>query len=272
MTSPTQPLLQSLVQGPLLIGDLPEAARFPHHELALPTRNTPLKLQQKLGHLYEDALAILLEASPGFDLLARNLQIQSNAQTTVGELDFLVRDLGNNQLIHLELATKFYLAVETPAGLTLPGPDVRDNYFRKLQRLRCHQLPLAQNHRNALPEVYRHQPIVARHLIYGCLFDPIGSPKLASPDFIHPHCRRGRWLTTDECADHFTPANDLQIIPKALWPVPLPLIEDIPLESWSPHTPIERCLMLRANDDPTPYFVTPSNYPDHSPASMDSRC
>lgn len=264
MTSPTYPLLQSLVRGPLLIGDLPEAASFPYRDLTIPANFSPLNLQQKLGHLYEDALTILLEASPRFDLLARSLQLQTNAQTTLGELDFLLRDLGDDQLIHLELATKFYLAVETSSTLTLPGPDARDNYFRKLQRLRSHQLPLAQKHRSDLPEEYRHQTIIARQLVYGCLFDHIGATKPADPDFINPNCRRGRWLTIDECSDHFEPATQLQIIPKALWPVPLSLIQDTPLEHWNPDSPVERCLMLRADDDTTPYFVTPPDYPEHA--------
>ena len=178
MISPTQPLLQSLVGGPLLIGDLPEACSFPYQDLEIPAAPTPLNLQQKLGYLYEDALGILLEASPRFDLLARNLQLHSDTQTTLGELDFLLRDLDSDLLIHLELATKFYLAVETPSGLALPGPDARDNYFRKLQRLRSHQLTLAQNHRSALPESYQHHPIVAQQLIYGCLFDHIDAAEL----------------------------------------------------------------------------------------------
>lgn len=260
MTAPTQPLLLSLVQGPLLIGDLPEAISFPRHLLQLPAKATPLNTRQKLGHLYEDTLALLLEASPRFDLLARNLQLHTGDQITLGELDFLLRDLETDQLIHLELATKFYLAVDAPTGLALPGPDARDNYFRKLQRLRSHQLLITQKHHRALPPIYQDQTIVARQLIYGCLFDHIHASQPAAPEFALPHCRRGRWLLINECHDYFAPDTQLQIIPKALWPVPLSLLKDIPLKPWSPETPIERCQMLRVNDDPSPYFVTPPNY------------
>ncbi|MFC7335559.1 DUF1853 family protein [Haloferula chungangensis] len=261
MISPTHVLLQSLTQGPLLIGDLPEASSFPYRELALPEDIEDLNLQQKLGHLYEDALASLLEASPRFELLARNLQLQSADQITLGELDFLLRDLASEQLIHLELAAKFYLAVETPSGLALPGPDARDNYFRKLNRLRSHQLPLVENHRSALPEEYRQEDIVAQQLVYGCLFDHIHAALPAKPEFVHPHCRRGRWLSINECPGFFGPEPQLQIIPKPLWPVPLSLIENTPLEPWNPKASIDRCLMLRVNHDPTPYFVTPPVFP-----------
>ena len=279
MNSIENALFQSLVHGPLLVGDLPEAARFPHQDLSVPAAidGNGLNLNQKLGHLYECALAVLLEESPRFDLLALNLQIQKDAHTTVGELDFLLRDLDHDgPLIHLELATKFYLAVPTGEGLALPGPDARDNYFRKIQRLREHQLILSRKHRDALPEPYRDESIVVRQLIYGCLFAPVPANGLptedpsamtvadrATPEFLNPHCRRGRWLTIDQCHEHFPPQTEFRIIPKALWPVPLEFVEGIPLERWTPQTPVERCVMLRVDDDTTPYFVAPSGYPEH---------
>jgi hypothetical protein len=55
-----QALFGSLVRGPLLVGDLPEAARFPHLDLMVPGEAEPLNLEQKLGHLYEDACSITL--------------------------------------------------------------------------------------------------------------------------------------------------------------------------------------------------------------------
>ena len=258
----TRALLRSLVAGPLLVGDLPEADAFPHSDLRLPTELPPLSLEQKLGHLYEDALALLIEASPGYELLARNLQVQADAHRTLGELDFLLRDLGSDQLIHLELATKFYLAVPTDAGLTLPGPDARDNYFRKMERLRHHQLTLASRYRSHLPEVYGDEPILARHLITGCLFDSFEAAEPALPEFANPECRRGRWLPIDQLPQHFDPDTRFEIIPKPLWPVPLPLLGEIPLEPWSPDSPVERCAMLRVAGESVPWFVTPTGYPE----------
>ena len=262
MTSPIQALLQSFIEGPHLIGDLPEANAFHYGDLSLPDSITELNSNQKLGHLCEDAFAVLVESSPQYELLTQNLQVQTDTHTTVGELDFLLRDLGNGQLIHLELATKFYLAVETENGLALPGPDARDNYFNKLQHLRNHQLKLTQKHRDALPEPYRNESILNRQLIYGCLFDHIHAAAPANPEFINPHCRRGCWLGIDECNEHFPQGTHFQIIPKPLWPVPPQLIQDIPLETWEPETSIDRCIMVRVKDDPILYFITPANYPE----------
>ncbi len=263
MPATTAALLQSLIDGPLLVGDLPEARRFPHHRLALPATVAPLDLQQKLGHLCEDALAVLLESSADYDLLARGHQVQAGAHATLGELDFLVRDRGSGQLVHLELAAKFYLAVWSDDGLALPGPDARDNYFRKLRRLRTHQLVLGETYRAHLPAAFRDGSFVSQQLVYGCLFDPIGAPESASAEFISPHCRRGRWFHADTWFHHFAPDTRFHIIPKPLWLVPPDALGGFALEPWDPRTPADRCLMLRVGGDSLPYFVAPPGYPHH---------
>ena len=251
-------ILESFVTAPLLISDLPEALRFQPSTLSLPARPTPLNFSQKLGHLYEDALTILLTNSQKFHLLERNLQMQKDIHTTVGELDFLLRDLNTNQLIHLELATKFYLAV----GSDLPGPDTRDTYFKKLTHLREHQLQLPRNFQAHLPADYRNENIITQQLIYGCLFDHIEAPEPSTPEFLNPKCRRGKWLHLTDLPIHFPADQEFQIIPKPLWPVPLELLTKATLESWEPPHTLERCTMVRVPSDLNPYFITPAKYPD----------
>jgi len=253
-------LLHSLRKGPLLIENLPEAPSFPRSSLPQPSKIQPLNLKQKLGHLYEDALAALLRESNTLDLLEENLQIRKDIHTTVGELDFLLRENANGNLVHLELATKFYLAVETPDGLTFPGPDARDNYHRKLTRLREHQLSLPSNHHDLLPEPYRCEKIHPHQLIYGCLFDHIHADQIATPDFVSPNCRRGRWLHEHEVAEYFSAETSFHHIPKFLWPVPLEFLDHISLDPWTPGESLDYCHMIRANDDLQPYFIAPDNY------------
>jgi hypothetical protein len=53
----TEIILKSFATAPLLIADLPEAPHFPASDLTPPNDLTPLNFSQKLGHLYEDALA-----------------------------------------------------------------------------------------------------------------------------------------------------------------------------------------------------------------------
>ena len=193
--------------------------------------------------------------------LERNLQIQTDIHTTLGELDFLLRDTNSGQLIHLELATKFYLGFETGAGFLLPGPDARDNYQNKLSRLRNHQLRLPDTHQALLPGEYRDELIITRHLVYGCLFDHVDATAPVTPEFINPHCRRGKWLTLGEVPSYFPADTCFSIIPKPLWPVPVPILRDLSLATWQAESAIDRCLMVRPENSPHPFFITPDSYP-----------
>ncbi len=246
--------------SPLLVGDLPNAPRFNRQSLVAPEQCVELNLEQKLGHLYEDAFAALLASSPDVELLERNLQVQRNRHSTAGELDFLVREL-NGRLTHLEIAAKFYLAVKSDNGIYFPGPDSRDNYDKKIQRLLSHQLTLTQRHKRDLPPDYREADIIVKQLIYGCLFDHITEVQPSFPEFSNPDCRRGKWLHRRELADHFPSDSQFHLIPKHLWPVPIKLLEEIPLEPWRPESTHDRCQMLRINGYLCPYFIAPDEYP-----------
>ena len=255
-------LLRSLAEGPLLLDDLPEGSAFPCHSLKTPEGVVTLNVQQKLGHLYEDALDILLGSTPRYDPLARGVQIRKEAGHTLGELDFLVRDLAAGQLIHLELAVKFYLAVETDNGFLLPGPDARDNFFRKLEKMRAHHLVLVEKYRDLLPEEFRGEDIVVQQLVQGCIFDRVNAGRLVEAEFLNPHGRRGKWLHAQECAGYFGKAARLEIIPKPLWPVPLEILVGMELETWKPQEDVDRCVMVRADAANHPYFIAPNRYPE----------
>lgn len=256
-------LIESLLTSPLLVGDLPNAARLNLQNLIAPVRSVELNFDQKLGHLFEDAFAILLESSPGFELIEQNLQIRESIHSTVGELDFLIREV-DGSLTHLELATKFYLAIKTDNGFVFPGPDARDNYDRKIERMLSHQLTLTQRYKDHLPQAYRNADIVVKQLVYGCLFDHIEQTQPSVPKFSNPVCRRGKWLHHSELADHFSSDSQFDIVPKHLWPVPFELFEKIPLEQWQSSRPVDRCLMLRINGNSCPYFIAPDGYPEQS--------
>jgi len=258
-------LFQSLIEGPLLLADLPEGAVFPSHSLLPPKQASALNLQQKLGHLYEDALAVMLESTPRYDTLAQGLQIRQDVGHTLGELDFLVRDLVLDRLIHLELAVKFYLAIETESGFFLPGPDARDHYFRKLEKMRSHQLILVEKFRDLLPEKFREEEIVVQQLMHGCIFNHVYASRPVEAEFLNPKGRRGKWLHVEECAEYFGKTVLLEIIPKPLWPVPMEIMEGIALEKWKPDEEMDRCVMVReggGNDtENLPYFIAPNGYP-----------
>lgn len=258
-------LFESLIEQPPLVGDLPEAAAFPCRSLVLPAESCRLNLQQKLGHLYEDALAVVLESTPQYDVLAQSLPIRQDAGHTLGELDYLLRDLSSDRTIHLELAVKFYLAVETETGLQLPGPDARDHYFRKLEKMRSHQLVLVEKFRDLLPEEFREQELDVQQLVHGCIFNHVHAASPVQAEFLNPNGRRGKWLHAEECEAYFGKNPLLEIIPKPLWPASMEVIAGLDLEEWQLEQDIDRCVMVRkaAGDDTEncPYFIAPNGYP-----------
>lgn len=254
-------LLQSFIDQPPLMAGLPEAEVFSSQSLTLPERPYVLNLQQKLGHLYEDALAVLLESTPRYNVLAQSLPIREDAGHTLGELDFVLRDLVSDRLIHLELAVKFYLAVETEGGVLLPGPDARDHYFRKLEKMRSHQLLLVDKFRDLLPEKFRQEEIVVRQLVHGCIFNHVHATSPVQADFLNPNGRRGKWLHAEKCAEYFGGNALLEIIPKSLWPASMEIIAGLELEPWQPEEAMDRCVMVRVDRGHCPYFIAPNGYP-----------
>lgn len=254
-------LFRSLVEAPPLIGELPEAEVFARGTLAFPEGEGRLNFGQKLGYLYEEALEVMLKASHNYELLGRGIQIRKVAGHTLGELDFLVRDLQSDRTIHLELAVKFYLAVETEDGFLLPGPDARDNYFRKLETMRSHQLLLVQKHRELLPEMFLEEEIVVQQLVHGCIFEHVKARSPVEAEFLSPNGRRGKWLHAGECAGYLGNDVRLEIIPKPLWPVPLDVLAGLELEEWKPDEDMDRCVMVRASGGEVPYFIAPDGYP-----------
>ena len=254
-------LFRSLIEAPALMLDLPEGAAFATDTLALPEGGSALDLEQKLGHLYEDALGMMLESSPRYEVLGRGIQIRKEAGHTLGELDFLVRDLTPGRLIHLELAVKFYLAVETENGFLLPGPDSRDDYFRKLGKMRSHQLILVRKFRDLLPEKFRDEGIAVQQLVHGCIFNHVNASKPVNAGFLNPNGRRGKWLHVGDCAQYFGDDMQLEIVPKPLWPVPLELLDGMELEKWDPDEKLDRCVMVRSAAWNLPYFIAPNGYP-----------
>lgn len=82
-----------------------------------------------LGKMNEFLFGCLLEKSNNYEVLDRNYQFIQNG-VTVGEIDFLLKDLRSQEIIHLELATKVYLSVSE--GFV--GPNMKDNLMRKVAK------------------------------------------------------------------------------------------------------------------------------------------
>ena len=270
MRSETRALLNSLLAAPLLVADLPEAAALDRALLggAVPEEGA-LNFDQKLGHLYEDALECLLDASARLERIASHVQVVNQMGVTLGELDFVVYDRLQQTHVHLELAVKFYLATQTPKGWVYPGPDPRDNWQRKLERLRTHQLLLSQRPevRRLLKDRFNIDSVQVRQLIYGRLFSPLSGVDCPLPEGIAPSAQRGKWLYVREWQSCFSGLDEVRLVPKALWPVVV--TADLKAELRQVEVPellsfgAERCTMFVLPDAEEPFFLVPDGWHAH---------
>jgi hypothetical protein len=265
----TQALLKCLRTTPLLVDHLPEAVCFDRGMFCRGAELSDLELNyaQKLGHLYEDALEQLLINSPEINLLEKGIQIFNENRTTIGELDYLLTDLNTGEHIHLELAVKFYLVRyrSEEKTATFPGPDPRDNWLNKLQRLQDHQLKLTQlpATRKFLLEKYGVSQITPQQLIYGKLFDHYRTSHHLCPPGMNPACQRGTWKYLSEWQQDST-AEKVTIIPKHLWPVKCDekLIGNLDVSTREEliTTANERCTMIWDATSSNTQFIAPETW------------
>lgn len=263
----TQHIMRSLVECPLLLQALPEASQFPQGTLTVPQDVPPLSFRQKLGHLYEDALTRLLESSERYDLISNSIQIQSAENITLGELDYLLKDTETGKIIHLELAIKFYLAHEQNGKLTYPGPNARDNYYRKLKRLREHQLQLASSSeaRKLLNERFGIDSFETQQFVHGIFFFHHGSTDRSLPAHTTSDCRTRDWLYCHELKELLGNEYLIKVIPKPLWlcepdPAWLDTLDDISLTELK-NIAQQRCTMIHSPAFAGPVFVAPDLWP-----------
>ncbi len=97
----------------------------------------------RLGHKMEHVCKQLLIASKQYQIEFHNVPIRIEKRT-IGEIDFILKDLATQQLLHLELTYKFYLIlpeISEPVH-RLIGPNKRDMFFRKMEKIKNYQFPL----------------------------------------------------------------------------------------------------------------------------------
>lgn len=111
-----------------------------HLDFVLPTN-------LRLGHLAEKVVSELIKASSNYRILFENLQIMDEHKT-IGELDMIIQEIKTKQLIHLELAYKFYLfdpSISKKKINNWIGPNRKDSLVEKLYKLKTKQFPLLYN-------------------------------------------------------------------------------------------------------------------------------
>lgn len=231
---------------------------------------------RRLGSRFEGLLHFWLAdpANSQYRLLAHNLPIRQG-KLTLGELDFVVRELASGTTQHWEVAVRFYLATR-PGGdhRDCIGIDPSDRLDLKVGRLRQHQLPMSQTPagRAALAGLGVGDSRAAC-LLKGRLFYPAGQPR--EPWFPREACPlhgQGWWLPAADLPARFTDSGLLwSRLPREYRLAPL--TPDVRLDA--EHTATELLEHLPGEFDNRPVavvgrrhgqeeergFLTPSHWP-----------
>ena len=155
---------------------------------------------RQVGRWFERVHLCAMRSADGVEVLASNLALR-NAGDTLGELDVVYRHAG--QVVHREIAVKFYLAAkpgDDPSSWI--GPGRRDRLDLKLGHLAKRQLTLPERARDegAWPEDL---PFPGRSevLLLGALCSPSDDPRL--PSGAETNAAQGRWYYAKEFAERF---------------------------------------------------------------------
>lgn len=161
--------------------------------------NSKFKFEKthRLGVYFEQLWNHLVSTGNDLELVAQNLQVIIDKHT-FGEFDSIIKQ--NDKTIHCELAVKFYLQIGSGDKLSdWVGPNLKDRFDDKHQRLFAHQLALSDK-----PEIMQWLKEKAisidgkRLLTKGRLFYPYQDfiqKNFNFPQEVNPGHSKGFWIS-----------------------------------------------------------------------------
>lgn len=156
---------------------------------------------RRLGSIFEGLISYWLIISPNFKELYQNIQLIEDKHT-YGEIDFIIKEISTDKVIHLEVAVKFYLGCkpyEDPYRWF--GTNTKDQLGKKIAHLKTHQTQLSSSYPDKLKKYVVHT-IDAKHcFVKGRLFYPEDSNIPPQNLSLVDNHLRGRWSYVDKVSD-----------------------------------------------------------------------
>ncbi len=222
-------------------------------ELVTPHMTNNLVFGKRMERLFSQ----YLQQSKRYSLIAENLQLIDNKRT-IGELDFLIEDRKTSEIIHLEMACKFYtyrpgLSPDNMACWI--GPNNKDRLVDKLAKLKEKQFPLLNN-ALASKELENlglsEKPIHQKLFIPGILFSPKGYSGNFGP--INHRAVKGYWISRDEFEKTDYTNTQMAIPAKENW-----MIEPQHNKDWMETEAIKKIVLDKLDDSRSPMVWVKTN-------------
>lgn len=153
---------------------------------------------KRLGSIFEGFISYWLTISPNYREIKQNIQIIEDKHT-YGEVDFIIEDLRTYEVIHLEVAVKFYLGC-TPYedAYRWFGTNTNDQLGKKIDHLKYHQTQLTKKHPEKLKKYFPNKIDRRDCFVKGRLFYPEGSAISPQNIELNNHHLKGYWCYVDQ--------------------------------------------------------------------------
>ncbi len=182
----------------------------------------PIPQNIRLGHQMEHVFKQLIEHCDVYEIVLHGLPIKEGNRT-IGEIDFILRDVRTQKWIHIELTYKFYIIdpeISEPIH-RLTGPNKRDMFFTKMEKIREEQFPLlhSQEGIRALSGMAIELDKIEHQVCFKAqLFAPFGNTKVHIRP-LNQDCIFGYWLKFDDFNTKEFRSNTYYIPFKSEWVV-----------------------------------------------------
>lgn len=176
----------------------------------------------RLGVYFEQLWHHLVRSNSSLSLLRSNQQVIIDKQT-LGEFDSIIQCLNSKQVVHCELAVKFYLQIGNGQQMAdWVGPNLRDRFDRKFQRLMTHQLALST--KAEVRDWLKQEQLFIDHiglLTRGRLFysiDNFSDQSFKHPAEVDAQHLKGFWATHREFVEYQSQFDyDWYQLPRMYW-------------------------------------------------------
>ncbi len=179
----------------------------------------PIPKKIRLGHQMEYVFNQLIEYCATYQVLLHNLPIRQGKQT-LGEIDFILKDVATDKLVHVELTYKFYIInpeITEPIH-RLIGPNKRDMFFTKMEKIKNQQFQLLhskEGSKTLSDNEIDHNEIIHKACYKAQLFVPFGHTTNIHP--LNKDCICGYWLRFDDFNTTPFKAHQFYIPIKSEW-------------------------------------------------------
>ena len=180
--------------------------------------NSEIKGRQLLGKRFEKFIEFWLRESGRFEILISNHQIKESNRT-VGEVDFVAKELSSSRLYHFEVACKYYLSSKNSKMWTnWVGLNAKDTLADKMEKFQK-QLTIfdTKSGKNFLQEIKLERP-KSYLLMKGYFFyywKEVARPNI--PKSANPYHNTGIYVKQNESKEFFSGTNSWKILKKKNW-------------------------------------------------------